>query len=575
MGAKNEKQKSETMLQRFISINQSVIPKFLLAVLLIIVTKLLNLLVNQYLGKMLDYVVDHKMQLFVRGIFLISIAQITKMILQYFVAFETNMLSEKCIRNMRSYSYQKLNSAVLSWLDKNSVGDLVTRINGDLDTFTNSISSFMTWQLAGWITFIVSVIGCGFINLKVMLISYSIIPVIIIVQCLTAIPISKYEHIRTDAMGKANSVFIDMMHGMTVTKAFNAYNFVEKKHDQYIEVAKKAGVKSFQKEFIMFPLQLILSILPQLLCVAVGSYYVIQGEITVGNMLSIALISTYGMGSVTDMAWQLRSINAALGVARRINDIWDVDVEHGGSVKESTYQDTVLEMKDVSFGYDENEILHHLNLSIKKGEKVALVGTSGSGKSTILKLVTGFYHHTSGEINMFGTKIQDWDLVSLRSHIAYLDQNPFLFSGSILSNVMLGSCNGDEQEAKQYIKEAGLFDKNIYEDIGENGALLSGGEKQRVCIARAMMKHADLILLDEPTSSLDGTTEQRVMESLDKVTEGKACLIIAHRFSTIQNADRIICMQNGQIVEEGTHETLMGQNGLYKSLYEKQSTGGK
>ncbi len=563
------------MFNRFIKINKAIIPRFLFAVALIIVTKVLNLFVNQYLGTMLDYVISEKMSLFRKGILFITAVQISKMILQYFVAFETNMVSEKCIRNMRLYSYEKLNCAKLSWLDQNNMGDLVTRINGDLDAFTNSISSFMTWQLAGWITFIVSVIGCACINVKVMLISYSIIPVIVLVQCVTAIPIAKFEHIRTNAMGNANAVFIDMIHGMTITKAFHANAFVERKHSEYIEAAKDAGVKSFQKEFIMFPLQLILSIMPQLLCVAVGAYYVIQGEITIGNMLSIALISSYGMSSVTDMAWQLRNINSALGVARRINEIWEVEVEEGGAVTECRETDVILDMENVSFQYDESEVLHNISFSVKKGEKVALVGTSGSGKSTVFKLLTGFYHHTKGRITIFGSSIQEWDLSSLRNHIAYLDQNAFLFSGSILDNVMLGSEKGSKEQAIQYINQVGFGEKRALEDVGENGVLLSGGEKQRVCIARAMMKDADLVLLDEPTSSLDGATEQKVMESLDKVSQGKACLIIAHRFSTIRNADRIVCMKDGKIVEEGTHDELISKNGLYKSLYEKQSTGGK
>lgn len=562
------------MFQRFLFINKRLAPEFVLTVGLIIVTKTLSMFLNKYLGDMLDFVTNSKMQLFYRGILILVVVQAGKMVFQYYMTYKTNMISEKCIRNMRLYTYENLTKASLRWLNHNNMGDLITRVNGDLDTFTNAISSFMTWQLAGWITFIISVISCSFINLKVTLISYSVVPFIVVIQCVTAIPISKYEAIRTESMGKANAVFIDMINGMAVTKAFNAFRFVTNKHNEYLKTAEEAGVRSFYKEFIMFPLQLILSIGPQLLCVGVGAYFVIKGELSLGNMLSIILISSYGISSVTDMAWQIRSINSAIGVAKRINEIWEVDTEKSGDKKTGEVQDTILEMSQVSFSYGDRQVLHNISLSLKKGEKVALVGTSGSGKSTILKLITGFYPHDSGSIRILGNEIEDWDVYSLRKRIAYLDQNTFLFSGSILSNVMLGNEEASPEEACKYIAEVG-FTHNINDGIGENGVLLSGGEKQRVCIARAMMKNADLILLDEPTSSLDGVTEHAVMEALDKAMQGRTCLIIAHRFSTIQNVDCIICMQDGNIVESGTHEQLMKNEGLYRSLYEKQFMGGE
>ena len=202
-----------------------------------------------------------------------------------------------------------------------------------------------------------------------------------------------------------------------------------------------------------------------------------------------------------------------------------------------------------------------------------MVGASGAGKSTIIKLLAGFYTKDSGHIQVFGNNIEDWNVKALRENIAYVGQESFLFPESIFMNVKLGKKDASDEEVLKVIKELKLDELDIYKQIGERGVRLSGGQKQRINIARAMLKNADLILLDEPTSALDTESEHFVNEALEKLMEGKSCIIIAHRLSTIHNIDQIICLDQGKVVEKGTPAELLELGGVYKKLFEQQSKG--
>jgi len=252
-----------------------------------------------------------------------------------------------------------------------------------------------------------------------------------------------------------------------------------------------------------------------------------------------------------------------------------MELENEGGELTEKLSTTPVVFKNVQFGYDSaNMILDNINFSINECERVALVGTSGSGKSTILKLITCFYSKTQGQIDIFGDRIEAWNIRSLRQQISYVGQDSFLFPGSIYDNVMLGQRDAKEDEIKKVIEMVGLNKLDIYSELGERGVKLSGGQRQRVCIARAILKNAPLVILDEPTSALDTESEYYVTRALEKLMKDKACIIVAHRLSAIRNVDRIICMDTGVIVQEGSHSELINKEGLYKRLYENQAKEG-
>ncbi len=335
----------------------------------------------------------------------------------------------------------------------------------------------------------------------------------------------------------------------------------------------KTNVKSYAMESIMNPLQIAMNFAPIIVLLAIGSYYVINGELTLGVLIAFLMIASNGMGVLGSLSFYIRDMYNTVGIASRIFELWDVETEAAGGVNTEKSNHIPVEFQNVVFGYtEEKEILQGIDFTVEQGDQIAIVGESGCGKSTILKLITAFYTKNSGNIKIFGNNIEHWDLAELRKLISYVGQDSYLFPGSILSNVMLGRPGVTEEEARRSLSAVGMADMDLLSSIGENGGLLSGGQKQRVCIARALVKNADIILLDEPTSALDTESEYIVNKATNLLTKDKTSIVITHKLSTTVHMKKILCLQNGRVVESGTFEELMVLNGVYKSLYDKQIT---
>ena len=367
---------------------------------------------------------------------------------------------------------------------------------------------------------------------------------------------------------------MDFLGGLSISKAFGMEQEVSRKYGAAVDEAVKANVKSFRMEFILFPLQMLMNFAPMLCITGVGAYFVINGQLTLGGLLAYIMIATGAFNAVGGLSWQVRDIYNTMGIASRIFEIWDVETEPQGGTVTERKAELPVEFRQVFFGYNQEvEILHGVDFQIRQGEQVALVGSSGSGKSTIMKLLAGFYEQTGGDIYFYGNERRLWSTDALREQIAYVGQDAFLFPGTILSNVLLGRADATETEAREELTAVGLQSLDVNAEIGERGIMLSGGQRQRICIARALLKNAELVLLDEPTSALDTESEYQVQEALIHLTKGKTTIMIAHRLSAIHHVDRIICLNKGKIVEQGTHSELMELGGVYRALYENQVKG--
>lgn len=290
-------------------------------------------------------------------------------------------------------------------------------------------------------------------------------------------------------------------------------------------------------------------------------------------LFSYILLASGAFEAISSLSWQVRNIYDTIGISERIFEIWDVEEERNDGTRSEKTKEEPVSFTQVSFGYNaEKQVLSDISFTVNKGENIAIVGASGSGKSTIMKLLAGFYEKDAGSIEIFGNTLEEWDKEALRKHMSYVGQESFLFPGSIYSNVALGNENATKEQVLACIRAVGLEKLDLYTPVGERGVLLSGGQKQRVSVARALLKDADILLLDEPTSALDTESEYYVKQAVETYTAGKTSITIAHRLSTIRNADRILCMKDGKIVESGSHEELMQKDGVYKSLYMKQQT---
>lgn len=558
-------------IKRVMSVNREEIPAFYITMLFLTVNQGLVAYSNYTMGNLTDAITSASMSVFWHYILLLAVVQVFRLLVGYQVNYRVNHLSESFVRRLRSHTYHKITNASMKWLDENRLGDIISRINGDLNALVVQIQTFMTWQVVGLVTFLVCMAACFLIQFKLSLISFAMVPVLGFLQFMTGKPIAKLGENRSVAEGQANSVFMNLLGGLGVIRIFKAEKNLAAKYEKEVEESVEANVKSFALEFLMYPLQMLMGYLPNIVILVVGSRMVLAKEMTLGMLFSYILLATAALDAVGSLSWQVRNIYNTIGIAGRIFEIWDVEEEKNeGTICEKT--DSVpIRAEHISFAYNEDTpVLRDVSFTVKNGEQVAIVGASGSGKSTIARLLTGFYEKDEGNIVVFGSPLESWDKDALRKHISYVGQESFLFPGSIYSNVALGNENADEEQVMECIRAVGLDGLDVHGEIGERGTLLSGGQKQRVSVARALLKNADILLMDEPTSALDTESEYFVQQAVEKLAKGKTAVTIAHRLSTICHADRIFCMKDGQIAESGTHEELMQKKGIYCGLYERQ-----
>lgn len=561
------------VLKRFLSINKDQIPALAAALFFLVGNQGLTAYINYTAGNLTDAITAVDFSLFGRYILILILTQTVHLFAEYQVNYRVNHLSESFVRRLRLHTYERITKASMRWLDENKLGDIISRINGDLNALVGQINTFMTWQLSGAVTFVVYMGACLWLNVKLTLIGFAIVPVLAVFQFLTGKPIARLGQRRSVAEGEANALFLDLVGGLSLIRIFKAQRELTAKYDRQVEKTVTANVKSFALEFIMNPLQILMGYLPAIIILIAGSRMVLRDEMTIGMLFSYILLSTAALDVVSGLSWQVRNIYETVGISKRIFEIWDVEEEKNTGMVTEKKNAIPVQFEKVCFGYYEGQqILQEVSFTVLEGESVAVVGASGSGKSTVMKLLSGFYEKDGGSIKLYGNELEDWEKGKLREHMSYVGQDTYLFPGSIYDNVAIADKSADRQQVLSVIGAVGLEGLDLYGPIGERGVMLSGGQRQRVAVARALLKRADILLMDEPTAALDTESELYVKEAAERFGIGKTCITIAHRLSTICDADKILCMKDGMIAESGTHEELMRLGGVYKALYLKQET---
>lgn len=560
-----------TVLKRFMSINRDYIPALLAALFFLVGNRGLTAYINYVAGNLTDAITSMDFGLFGQYIAVLVLMQVLHLFAEYQVNYRVNSLSECFVKRMRLHTYRKITLASMRWLDENKLGDVISRINGDLNALVGQVNAFMTWQLSDAVTFFVYMAACFLLHAKLTLIGFAIVPVLAFFQFLTGKPIARLGQRRSVAEGEANALFMDLMGGLSLIKIFRAEKEMSAKYDKQVEKTVSANVKSFAIEFIMNPLQIFMGYLPNIIILIVGSQMVLGGEMTIGMLFSYILLSTSALDVISGLSWQVRNIYETMGISERIFEIWDVEEEKNTGTVCEKKNEIPVQFEKVCFGYyEKQQVLHEVSFTVKKGEKVAIVGASGSGKSTVMKLLSGFYEKDSGSIKIYGNELEGWDKEKLRELMSYVGQDTYLFPVSIYENVAMAEKKADRQQVLHVIRQTGLDGMDLYSPVGERGVMLSGGQKQRVAAARALLKKADILLLDEPTAALDTESERYVKEAVDRLAGDKTCITVAHRLSTICDADKILCMKDGRVAEWGTHKELMELGRVYKALYLKQ-----
>ena len=491
-----------------------------------------------------------------------------------------NKVTAKISKNFRSKLSQKINNLPLSYIDTTPTGDVLSRVTNDVDTLGDTLNTSLSYSVTSIATVIGSIIMMFSYSWKLSLVALAIVPISVIVISLIFKSSQKYFKLQQDELGLINGHSEEIYAGHNVITAYNAEDKVEEKFDKINEKLFSSSYKANILSGLMHPIMNFFGNLGYAIIIIWGGIMSIK-DITFVPVV-IAFVTYYRMfnNEVSQVANIFSTLQTTVASSERIFEFLEaVEQEDESNKKLKLDVKTVkgnIEFKNLNFGYTpEKQILFDLNTKIKAGQKIAIVGSTGAGKTTLVNLLMRFYEPNSGDILIDGTKISDLKRENVRKLFGMVLQDTWLFEGTIKENIAYGNPKASIEDIINACKYAGIHhlimsQPNGYDCILNEETSLSGGEKQLLTIVRAMLHDAPMLILDEATSSVDTRTEILIQKAMDKLLKNRTSFIIAHRLSTIVNADVILVMKDGRIVESGTREQLRELNGVYRSLYRAQ-----
>lgn len=525
-----------------------------------------------------DLIPNKKYRDIIFSALILLILYFVRMLLNYFIQYKGHVMGVKMQAQMRHDMFVHLEKLPFSFYDTHETGKIMSRMTNDLMDISELAHHGPENLIISTITIFTSFFYLSTINIWLTLIIFACVPALVVVSFSLRKRMKKAFKESRVAIAKINASLESSISGIRVTKAFtNA-----QKEQEKFEIGNESFVnsrKSAYKAMGQFhsSTTFITDIFNVIVLIA-GGLFLYNGVITFGDYSAFIVSVNLFISPVTTLIQFMEQYQNGVTGFERFLEIMNAEPEKDGeNAKEVGKLEGHIEFKNVTYNYDEEgDVLKDLSLDIKSGETFALVGPSGGGKTTICHLIPNFYKIESGEIYIDGTEIRDIKTESLRKNIGIVQQDVYLFNASIKDNILYGRLDADDDEVIEAAKRANIHDyitslENGYDTvIGERGVRLSGGQKQRLSIARVFLKNPSILILDEATSALDNTTEILIQRALDELCKGRTTIVVAHRLSTIKNADEIAVISEGRVIEKGTHSQLIEQNSVYKELYELQ-----
>ncbi len=503
-----------------------------------------------------------------------------KNLFSYLASFFITYLRNGVLKDLRNNLYKKIVNQPIAFFSDQRKGDIMSRMIGDVNEVQNSMLSALESFIREPLTIIFSILVMLGISVKLTLFTFIFIPIAAAVISKIGKSLKKNSIAVQQEQGRFLSLIEETIGGLRVIKAFNAESIFSKRFADSSQTFNRLSNKVMNRQNLGSPMSEFLGILMIAVLLWFGGSLVLVDKTLEGTQFIAFMGLAYNIltpaKAISKASYDMRRGNAA---AERILEILDYDNpikerENPVMIKDFT---TAITLNNVTFAYAEQPVLTNFSLEVPKGKTVALVGQSGSGKSTIANLITRFYDVNQGAILIDGVDVKDMQTASLRKLIGVVSQDSILFNDTIKNNLLIGKPDATNEELITAAKIANAYEfiKDLPEgfdtNIGDAGSKLSGGQKQRLSIARAVLKNPPIMVLDEATSALDTESERLVQNALENMMKHRTSIVIAHRLSTIQNADLIVVMQKGRIIEQGTHTELIQKNGMYKRLVEMQT----
>ncbi len=549
----------------------------------IVIRTLATLALPYLVGVATDYVINGDFNALTITAIIFIVAALAMWGGQYLETLYLSYAGQSIIFRMRTQMFDHLHRLSMSFFDRSKVGKLMSRVQNDVQ----QLQELLTQGIFALLTSLLTLVGIAIImitiNARLALITLTVVPVMAIALFVW----QKYARrafigVRR-AIATVNSQLQEDMAGVRVVQSLSRE---EENYEQFDEVNRahlNANVTAVKLEALIMPLVNILTGVAFAIVIVIGGFEVLDGAMSAGFLLSFLLYIQRFFEPVLELAMQYTMLQRAMASGARIFEMLDIEPkiqDKPGAIKLPPVKGEIR-FQHVNFGYEpDKDVLHDIDLSVKPGETVAIVGQTGSGKSSLVNLASRFYEVERGEVTVDGHNVQSVTQQSLRQQIGIVPQTPLLFSGTIEENIRYGKTEASRDEIIEVAKTVGAHNfinrlEHGYETpVGQRGGNLSAGQRQLICLARAILADPHILILDEATSNVDTNTERIMQRALRRLTKGRTCLTIAHRLSTVTNADRIIVLDQGRIVEEGSHRELLAKQGLYHKMYQTLSTPG-
>ncbi len=539
-------------------------------------------ILNQYLLKIAvdEYITPKDYSGLINIIILMLLILSFQAIFQFLFIYFTNLLGQKVVFDLRTKLFRTIIKFKMSYYDKSSVGRLVTRTVSDMETIASIFSQGLFMIFADLILMFSVLAVMIFLSIELSLIILIILPFVMFATRLfqRAMKVA-FNEVRSE-VANLNSFVQERLSGIKEIQIFNRQKIESKNFEKINERHKKAWLKTVWYNSIFFPIAEISTSISIGLIVWYAASMNIQQEtfISLGTIFLFIQLSQMLFRPLRQIADKFNTLQMGMVAAKRVFEILDSDfyIDDIGSFKKEDLKGDI-KFENVNFAYTKkNNVLNNINLTIKKGEKLAIVGATGSGKSTLIKLILRLYDVNEGEIKINNKNIKNFKLSELRSSISLVNQDVFLFADSILKNITLFNDNVSKKDVESAARNIGVMSfinklpSGLDYNVKERGVMLSEGQRQIISFLRAYVSKPNILILDEATSSIDSKTEELIQFATNKIIQNKTSIIIAHRLSTIVSADKIIVMKDGNINEVGNHQELLSKNGYYKNLYEIQ-----